>query len=180
MIINWKPDDLQRIVDGTRFLMPGWRIWLGDDNETGEAPTLHIASYTINSYHPEEMIGVNHSFLVPLATYNDRTWKAWIRECYEKVWRHEIGEMLLFDGVREFAPHHGNGEDPYMVWHNGDTVDTQVRAGEDKPEIDYNTVVMQAFDGAFYHTYSPECPPDCRGQMEGCAHRDTERASTND
>ena len=133
MKIDWDPTLLQQIVADVTF-MPRWSIFLGTDNENEEAPTLHIISCTPDSYHPEKLIRVNHSFLVPLATYNERTWKAWIRECYEKVWRHEIGEFLMFDGVREFAPHHGNGEDPYMVWHVGDIRDTEVRAGEDKEE----------------------------------------------
>lgn len=128
---EWEPPGLRDIVLGIRF-MPGWHIYLGRDNEGGGWLTLHIISCTPNSYDTSKTIRVNHSFLVPMATYNERTWKAWIRECYEKVWRHEIGEFLMFDGVREFAPHHGNGEDPYMVWHVGDLVDTQVSAGETK------------------------------------------------
>ena len=39
----------------------------------------------------------------------------------------------MVDGVRVFAPHHGNGEDPYRVWHVGDLADTRVKAGQDKP-----------------------------------------------
>lgn len=120
------------IVKKTKYIMPGWRIYLGMDNEAGHIPCLHIISWTPNSYNVEEMIGVNHSFLVPLAIYNERTWKAWIRDCIAKVWDHEIGEMLEFDGVKEFAPHHADEEDPYRVWHVGDLADTKVRAGEKK------------------------------------------------
>lgn len=129
---DWEPPGLRALVEKIHYLMPGWSIWLGTNNEDGKWLTLHIGSHTPDSYHPEKMISVNHSFLVPMATWNERTWKAWIRDCYSKVWDHEIGEMLLFDGVREFAPHHGNGEDPYRIWHVGDLRDTQVRAGEDK------------------------------------------------
>lgn len=129
---NWEPPGLSEIVKSVKYLMPGWMIYLGRDNEGGGWLTLHIVSHTPNSYDPSKTIRVNHSFLVPMATYNSRTWKAWIRDCYAKVWDHEIGEMLLFDGVREFAPHHGNGEDPYRVWHVGDVADTQVPAGSDK------------------------------------------------
>lgn len=128
---NWEPPGLREIIESISF-MPFWRAYLSFNNEDGRWLTFHIVSYTPDSYDPSKNIAVNHSFLVPMATYNERTWKAWIRECYEKVWRHEIGEFLMFDGVREFAPHHGNGEDPYMVWHVGDLADTQVAAGEDK------------------------------------------------
>lgn len=131
MDADWEPPGLREIVESVQY-MPGWMIYLGRDNEGGGWLTLHIVSQTPNSYNSSETIRVNHSFLVPMATYNERTWKAWIRDCYSKVWDHEIGEFLQFDGVREFAPHHGNGEDPYRVWHVGDLADTQVRAGETK------------------------------------------------
>jgi hypothetical protein len=126
----FEPPGLRQIVESIEYLMPGWMIYLSTDNEEHQHLTLHIVSHTPDSYDPTKMIRVNHSFLVPPATYNARTWKAWIRDCYSKVWDHEIGEMLLFGGVREFAPHHGNGEDPYRVWHVGDLVDTQVAAGD--------------------------------------------------
>ena len=128
---DWEPPGLRDIVKSIDY-MPGWMAYLGRDNEGGGWLTFHIVSQTPNSYDPGQPIRVNHSFLVPMATYNERTWKAWIFECYLKVWRHETGEFLTFDGVREFAPHHGNGEDPYITWHVGDLEDTRVSAGEDK------------------------------------------------
>jgi hypothetical protein len=126
---GYEPYGLRDLVAGIRYL-PGWDVYLGNDNEGGGWLCLHIVSCTPNSYHPDETIRVNHSFLVPMAEYNERTWKAWIFDRYLDVWRHETGEFLSFDGVREFAPHHGNGEDPYRTWHVGDLVDTQVRAGD--------------------------------------------------
>lgn len=130
---KWEPPGLREIVEEVAFNLIGWDKYLGRDNEGGGWLVFHIISCTPDSYNLDKQIYVNHSFLVPMATWNKRTWKAWIRDCYEKVWRHEIGEFLMFDGVREFAPHHGNGEDPYLVWHVGDVADTQVRAGDDKP-----------------------------------------------
>lgn len=129
--VEWDDTLLRDIVQRTKF-MPGWMIYLSVDNEGAGAPTLHIVSCTPDSYDTDKEMRVNHSFLVPLATYNERTWKAWIHECYVKVWTHEIGEFLMFDGIREFGPHHGNGEDPYRVWHVGDLADTRVKAGENK------------------------------------------------
>lgn len=122
---------LKNVVKSVKF-MPGWMIYIGGDNEGYGWDTLHIVSYTPNSRKPEEMIRVNHSFLIPPATYNERTWRRWIRDCYAKVWDHEIGEFLLFDDDRSFAPHHGDGEDPYTVWSVGDLADTDVPAGTDK------------------------------------------------
>lgn len=128
---EWEPPGLRDIVESIDF-MPGWSAYLGSDNEGIPGVVLHIISCTPNSYDTSKTLRVNHSFPVPMAVYNERTWKAWIRDCYSKVWDHEIGEFLQFDGVREFAPHHGNGEDPYRVWHVGDLADTQVKAGDDK------------------------------------------------
>jgi len=131
MTTKHDPPGLRAIVESIKY-MPGWDVYLSTDNEEGQWPTLHIISSTPDSYHPERPMRVNHSFLVPMATYNERTWKAWIMERYVDVWRHETGEFLQFDGVREFAPHHGNGEDPYITWHIGDVRDTEVRAGDTK------------------------------------------------
>jgi hypothetical protein len=128
------PTGLEDIVKSCEFTWPGWMVYLGHDNEGSGAPVLHIVSCTPNSYEPGERIRVNHSFLVPLGTYNERTWQAWIMERFVDVFRHETGEFLQFNGVRMFAPHHGNGEDPYRTWYVGDLADTRVRAGEDKPE----------------------------------------------
>jgi len=133
MSSEWNPTMLKSIVEATTF-MPDWLIYLGVDNEGGGWWTLHIVSSTPDSNNPRGTIRVNHSFLVPMADYNSRTWKAWIFECYLKVWRHETGEFLRFNGEKEFAPHHANGEDPYITWHVGDLDDTHVRAGESKTE----------------------------------------------
>lgn len=126
---------LERIVKSVNYKMPGWMIYLGGDNEGNDWLTLHIVSFTPDSYQDgNEMVRVNHSFLVPPATYNERTWKAWILERYMDVWRHETGELLEFDGIKEFAPHHGNHENPYITWHIGDREDTRVRSGETKEQ----------------------------------------------
>lgn len=128
---EWEPPGLRDIVAGVTYI-PGWTMFLGRDNEGGGWLTLHIISETPDSYDTKKLVRVNHSFLVPMATWNERTWKAWIMERCVDVWRHETGEFLMFDGVREFAPHHGNGEDPYITWHVGDLADTRVRAGDDR------------------------------------------------
>lgn len=126
---------LERLVKSVKYKMPGWMIYLGGDNEGNGWLTLHIVSVTPDSYeNGDHMVRVNHSFLVPPATYNERTWKIWIFEKYLDVWRHETGELLEFDGVKEFAPHHGDHENPYYTYHIGDYADTRVRSGETKEQ----------------------------------------------
>ena len=130
---DWEPPGLRDLVERLGY-KPFWTIFLGRDNEGGGWLTLHIVSSTANSYAPEETIRVNHSFLVPMATYNEATWLAWVFDRIRDVETHEAGEFFTVDGIRVFAPHHGNGEDPYRVWHVGDYADTRVRAGEDRSD----------------------------------------------
>jgi hypothetical protein len=126
---------LKQIVKTAKYKMPGWMIYLGDDNDKNGWLTLHIVSHTPDSYRDDNaMVRVNHSFLVPPATYNEQTWKIWIFERYMDVWRHETGELLEFNGVKEFAPHHGDHENPYYTYHVGDLADTRVKAGETKED----------------------------------------------
>lgn len=126
------PSGLKEIVNETKIVWPGWEVFLGRDNEDTGYPVLHIVSDTWDSYDTTKRMRVNHSFLVPMASYNARVWEAWIMERLCDVFRHEAGEILLIDGVRKFAPHHGNGEDPYITWYVGDLADTRVKAGNPK------------------------------------------------
>jgi hypothetical protein len=132
----YEPPGLRDIVAGTRY-KAGWMIFLHlfreDDDEAPRGWRLHIVSDTADSYAPDRRIRVNHAFPVPPTSWNERTWKAWIRDRFADVEAHELGEFLTFDGVREYGPHHGNGEDPYRVWHVGDYADTRVKAGHGKP-----------------------------------------------
>lgn len=110
---------------------PGWQVWLVDrqrdaDHGRGIAGglTLVIVTSTSNSYHPGEPIRVNHYFIVPAATYNERSWKRWLFEQFALVERHECMEFFALDaerdkpgsGDRPFAPVHAPGFDPYTVF----------------------------------------------------------------
>jgi hypothetical protein len=44
---------------------------------------------------------------------------------------HETCESFLVDGVRVYAPHHGNGEDPYAFWPGGTAEQKTKSPGED-------------------------------------------------
>jgi hypothetical protein len=129
----YRPAHLADLVAAVTY-KPGWLIYLAVETEDDGSGGLHlfVVSETEDSYNPTKRIRVRHGFLVPPASYNERTWIAWIFECLRKVETHEAGEFYQVDGRRPFAPHHGNGEDPYIVWHVGDLEDTQVRAGSTK------------------------------------------------
>jgi hypothetical protein len=132
--LPFEPPGLRELVDSIDY-KPGWSASLdlfAEDQEI-RGWAFYVISDTADSYQPSRQIRVRHEFLVPPASWNRATWAAWIRDRYADVEAHELGEFLRFDGVRAFAPHHGNGEDPYRVWHVGDYADTRVKAGQDKP-----------------------------------------------
>lgn len=45
-------------------------------------------------------------------------------------------------------------------------------------EVDFNTTVFYAY-GQRYHTYNPECPRGCSGELKGCVYNKVE-GNTND
>jgi hypothetical protein len=111
----------------------GWKIYveheMADDGAGGWH--LFIISRTENSLIPEQTIRVRHGFLIPAASYNRDTWTAWVFNRCRDVETHEAGEFFRVDGVRVFAPHHGNGEDPYLVWHVSDYATATKSSGDE-------------------------------------------------
>ena len=129
----FEPPGLRDLIEAITY-KAGWTFDLVHKVEADGSGglALHVVSDTPNSYHPEQRIRVRHAFLVPPATYSRDTWAAWIFDRVRDVETHEAGEFFQIDGLREFAPHHGNGEDPYRVWHVSDHAATRVRAGFDR------------------------------------------------
>lgn len=126
------PDELESVVNNLT-LMPGWTSYLDVEWETDGAGglKLFIVSDTENSITPGERIRVRHGFDVPPASYNRDNWIVWCFERFLDVLRHEGGEFFRVDGERVFAPHHGNGEDPYVSWFMSDHATASKRAGDD-------------------------------------------------
>jgi hypothetical protein len=128
----FEPPGLRELVESITY-KPGWKFWLAtfiEDDET-RGVAFYVVSDTENSLDPAKRIRVRHEFLVPPASYNRNTWAAWLRDRVADVESHECNEFFKLDGVREFAPHHGNGEDPYRTWHVGDFATAKKRAGDD-------------------------------------------------
>jgi len=121
MTEHYVPPHLPELVQQVKY-KPGWEFRLGYDVEEDGSGGLQlwITSDTANSFDFSRRIRVLHSFLVPSASYNRDTWAAWIFDRVRDVETHEAGEFFRIDDVREFAPHHSNGEDPYRVWHVSD------------------------------------------------------------
>lgn len=83
--------------------------------------TLIITTLGYNSYdlRDGETYRVNHYMLVPPASYNEQSWRRWLFEQCLLVERHECCEFFKIDGMRPYAPHHGPGNDPYVVFERG-------------------------------------------------------------
>lgn len=92
---------------------------------------LIVVSYTPNSIDKGEMIRVGHPLLVPPAVYKEEVWLAWVFDHVRAMETHEAGEFFKVDGVRVFAPHHANGEDPYRVWLVSDYATADKQQGDE-------------------------------------------------
>lgn len=129
---DYVPVHLPDLVSSIEY-KPGWQFSLENDVDADGSGglALNIVSDTENSFRFAKRIRVRHAFLVPRASYNRNTWVAWIFDRIRDVETHEAGEFFRVDGVREFAPHHGNGEDPYRVWHVSDWATASKSSGDD-------------------------------------------------
>ncbi len=107
----------------TRLEYRQWRFSLTelDRGQGSLGLTLVITTKGYDSYHPEkgENYRVNHYMPVPPAAYNEQSWRRWLFEQCLLVERHECCEFFKIDGKRPYAPHHGPGNDPYVVFERG-------------------------------------------------------------
>lgn len=131
------PTILASVVQRLRY-RPGWTFELADlqrddDHGRGEARglTLAILADTMDAYHPDRRRPVMHYFIVPAATYDERSWMRWVFdrildietheacEYFTLIWNShreaEYGDLVVDEVVRPYAPAHGPGNDPYTV-----------------------------------------------------------------
>jgi hypothetical protein len=117
---------------------PGWRFAL-DDIDRGQGSsglTFIVVSLGYDTYHPDrgETYRVEHYFPVPPAAYDERSWRRWLLERLIEIERHEACEFFQVDGERPYAPHHGPGNDPYIVFDHGTDEDVRTSfRGDVKP-----------------------------------------------
>jgi hypothetical protein len=120
------PSVLNDLV-GTCTYRKGWQVRLGyeDRGQGSEGLTLTITTNTVNSYHQDQPIYVNHLFIVPAAAYDRRSWQRWLFECFHQVELHEAMEFFTIDGTKPYAPSHGPGNDPYLLREMGSELDVK-------------------------------------------------------
>ncbi len=128
------PQPLADLVEHCE-LEKDWMVYLDDGRRRGQGCSglrLNILTQTFDTYHPEQgrEYRVLHMFPVPAAAYDRRSWQRWLFDRYCDVVIHESCEWFKIDGERPYAPHHGDGEDPYVVWEVGEPGATKRRPGD--------------------------------------------------
>lgn len=123
------PTILLDLVYGLKY-RPGWTFTIIDDLDRGqgsEGMTLDIVTSGYNSYHPErgQTYAVHHYMPVPPAAYDKRSWQRWLLDQILLIERHEACEFFEIDGQRPYAPHHGPGNDPYIIFDHGTDIDAR-------------------------------------------------------
>lgn len=122
------PEILESLVTRLEY-RPGWRFALEDIPRGQGSAGLTLAIYSLgyDTYHPEngETYRVVHYFPVPPAAFDERSWRRWLLERLLEVEKHEACEFFQIDGERPYAPHHGPGNDPYIVFDHGDDIDVR-------------------------------------------------------
>lgn len=120
------PTTLAKLVEQLAY-RPGWTFALQetDRGQGSEGLTFVITSLGYNSYHPDrgETYRVFHYFPVPPAAYNEQSWRRWLLDRLIEVETHEACEFFQIAGERPYAPHHGPGNDPYIVFEHGTDLD---------------------------------------------------------
>lgn len=117
----FEPPGLRNLVESLSY-KPGWEFSLVEEYaiDGSGGLTFYVLSRTEDSMKPGQRSEVYHPFLVPPASYKRDVWAAWLFDRVRDVESHEAAEFFKIDGLREFAPHHSKGEDPYRVWHVSD------------------------------------------------------------
>lgn len=123
------PRILAQLVDELRY-KAGWTFNLNhlDRGQGCVGLTLCILIYTPDSYHPEEFRRAMHYMPVPPAAFDRQSWCRWLLNQILFVELHEACEFfsLTVNGEhvdRPYAPNHGPGRDPYVVFDYATDVD---------------------------------------------------------
>lgn len=126
------PQELDDLVGQLSYRDWTFRLHDLDRGQNCEGLTFSVYARVQNSladdYQP--MI-VHHLFPVPAAAYNRMSWMRWLLDRLLEVESHEACEFFKINGERVFAPHHSEGEDPYIIWHIGDAA-TANKSSRDK------------------------------------------------
>jgi hypothetical protein len=134
-----EPTELFDLVSKCTY-RPGWTVAL-EDLDRGQGSkglTLAITTLGYDTYHPDrgETYRVVHYFPVLPAAFDRRSWQRWLLDRFLDVERHEACEFFTIDGEKPYAPHHGPGNDPYIIFDHGTDEDVRTSFRGDVKEAD--------------------------------------------
>lgn len=118
------PEQLCDLVADLRY-KAGWTFSL-EDRDRGQGCrglTLCILIDTPGAYDPGRRRQVMHYMPVPAAAYDRQSWRRWLLEQVLLVERHEACEFFQIGNGRPYAPNHGPGRDPYVIFDYATDVD---------------------------------------------------------
>jgi hypothetical protein len=120
------PEVLASLVQRLTY-RPGWRFSLEDIDRGQGSKGLTFTALGVypDTYNPDQQIRVLHCFPVLPAAYDERSWRRWLFERILEIERHEACEFFQIDGERPYAPHHGPGNDPYIIFEHGTDLDVR-------------------------------------------------------
>lgn len=122
------PTDLANLVEALSY-RKGWTFSLAyrDRGQGSKGLTFTAVGTYPDTYNPETLIRIAHQFIVPAASFNAQSWRHWLLECIFDIERHEACEFFQVFGERPYAPQHGPGNDPYIVFEHGDDLQRRTR-----------------------------------------------------
>jgi hypothetical protein len=119
-----EPIILHRLVGQCEYKSWEFKLVDLDRGQGSSGLTLVVTAVVPDTYH-DWQIRINHLFPVPPAAYDERSWRRWLLDQVLLVERHEACEFFKINGERPYAPHHGPGNDPYIVFEHGTDADVR-------------------------------------------------------
>jgi len=106
-------------------MLIGIRTSPGTSSGVGSRLSCRLRGYNSYKSADGETYRVNHYFIVPAATYDERSWQRWVFDQLVLVETHEVMEFFKVDKHRPFAPNHGPGRNPYVIHERGTEKDAR-------------------------------------------------------
>jgi len=95
--------------------LPQWSFRMTVDDNKNDCLVIRVGGYDSASPDTLRHYTVDHFFPIPMACFNEASWRRWVFEMCRRVMNHELGEWFRLGDERPFQPLHGPGENPYDV-----------------------------------------------------------------
>lgn len=118
-------------INYTRDPGENWERFQFEHDAENNYAVLYIFTHNVNTYNRSQIRHTRHEFVVPAVTYHEAAWARWVFDRIASIEMHETCESFEYKGVRIYAPHHGNGWDPYTIWYDGHPEEQAKAPGDD-------------------------------------------------